>query len=389
MFEDTLGNLDKLLGSKGITSIKKHIEESKKIDRNARGQQSQAIAGLKPLEIPKREGITWPGLVSEAIGFLENAQKDQKRCSKEKKAAKKALSSAKKKLESVKGKLKKILEEERKIRKNMKGNLQNAITLKEEALRELEQKSEGALDLVLNAAGNIKEARKCQTNAMKNTLTAVSKLLEAIIAGATQNSQAGATEKLREFNSKIKEYLSDGTVNKEERADLKRRVNGILREAKLDKRKMSTSERESLSKWLIWFTKFSFNLRKPRKKTTAIHHELSGIEDTPGAHRLVQYVHCDFKLSLWVEKCIKLLSEITGKEHKKEQPARLVIPKDEYVKFMRYDLNIYINSQDPSVTPKIRECAKKLLEYLNSATPQEQQQIAELYVASYFAAYDG
>ena len=86
--------------------------------------------------------------------------------------------------------------------------------------------------------------------------------------------------------------------------------------------------------------------------------------------------------------CTKLLSENTGKEHIIEE-IHYEVPEDEYIDLLRYELDLYITDEESTVTDEMKECAQELLDYLDSLPLEEQYQIAEIYVTSYYAAYYG
>ena len=88
-----------------------------------------------------------------------------------------------------------------------------------------------------------------------------------------------------------------------------------------------------------------------------------------------------------IKNCAEMLGGTTGWEAYYEGKT-LEIPRSKYMEFMINDLNIYITSTDPSVTEEMRECARKLLDFLkHAASETDRQWIADIYMDSYFAGW--
>lgn len=88
-----------------------------------------------------------------------------------------------------------------------------------------------------------------------------------------------------------------------------------------------------------------------------------------------------------IKDCAEMLGGRTGWEHYNEGKA-LEIPRSKYMEFMIHDLNIYIRSTAPSVTEEMKECARKLLDFLkHAASETDRQWIADIYMDSYFAGW--
>ena len=86
-----------------------------------------------------------------------------------------------------------------------------------------------------------------------------------------------------------------------------------------------------------------------------------------------------------IDNCARTLAWMTGGEHRRE--GRLLsIPSGERAAFTRYDLEVYRNSTDPSVTPRHKACAASLLDFLGRAGPSDRRWLVDLYVGTYAAA---
>lgn len=88
-----------------------------------------------------------------------------------------------------------------------------------------------------------------------------------------------------------------------------------------------------------------------------------------------------------LKQCAERLGSYTGREYRTEptdlhKEEILTMPENHFITFTKKDLDIYKNSTDPSVTPQMKECADELLNFLNSAKPEDQQWIADLYMKS-------
>lgn len=108
------------------------------------------------------------------------------------------------------------------------------------------------------------------------------------------------------------------------------------------------------------------------------------VELTGKDHTSLGYIKPS-KVPHWVLECTLTLSTATGMEYREasteEKEKMLDKPETQYIEDMKADLRIYIRSTHPSVTEDMRECAKNLLEYLNSdsVSQKEKEQIAKLY----------
>ena len=76
---------------------------------------------------------------------------------------------------------------------------------------------------------------------------------------------------------------------------------------------------------------------------------------------------------------------MTGGEHRREGDL-LSIPRGERAAFTRYDLEVYRNSTEATVTRRHKACAAKLLDFLNRAGPSDRRWLVDLYVGTYTAA---
>ena len=86
-----------------------------------------------------------------------------------------------------------------------------------------------------------------------------------------------------------------------------------------------------------------------------------------------------------INNCARTLAGMTGGEHRREGDL-LSIPRGERAAFTRYDLEVYRNSTDPSVTRRHKACAAKLIDFLGRAGPSDRRWLVELYVETYAAA---
>lgn len=114
-------------------------------------------------------------------------------------------------------------------------------------------------------------------------------------------------------------------------------------------------------------------------KNTAIRIELTDRNHTNLGYTVPRHV------SHSLLECTLSLSTATALEYKEadleEKENLLNKPETQYIEDMKADLLIYIRSTHPSVTEEMRQCARTLLDYLNSdsVTQKEKEQIARLY----------
>ncbi|MGD2089021.1 MAG: hypothetical protein PVH61_22780 [Candidatus Aminicenantes bacterium] len=99
----------------------------------------------------------------------------------------------------------------------------------------------------------------------------------------------------------------------------------------------------------------------------------------PGGFHISAKIHPELK------QYAEQLGSYTGNEYRmeltdKQKDEILTMAESSYINFMKNDLNIYKNSTHPSVTPQMKAWADELLDFLNSAKPEDQQWLANIYV---------
>ncbi|MFQ5564690.1 MAG: hypothetical protein ACE5FO_14105 [Parvularculaceae bacterium] len=81
-----------------------------------------------------------------------------------------------------------------------------------------------------------------------------------------------------------------------------------------------------------------------------------------------------------LSRCAETLGANTGREHRAEGVRRTT----HGLAFVREDLLIYINSTEPQITDKMKDCARMLLNFLDgNSTPGDRDWIIRIYEAAY------
>lgn len=108
------------------------------------------------------------------------------------------------------------------------------------------------------------------------------------------------------------------------------------------------------------------------------------VELTDKNHKSLGYLMPQ-RVPHWILECTITLSKTSALEYWEASPKEKEELREkaeaQYIEDMKAELLIYIRSTHPSVTEEMRECAKSLLDYLNSDTvsQEEKEQIARLY----------